>query len=223
MTVQGPLGSILLREGSTTGAVDKFQVTINGRGTHAASPQHGADPVVATTAIIQSLQSVVGRNLDPVLPRVLSVTHIDAGTTWNAIPQSAFFEGTVRTALADDRTLAKTVAERLIHDIAAAYGTTAEINWFFGSPAVINDEHWTQVAEKVVSNLGLKHIKPDPGIGGEDFSYYLQKAPGVFAHIGAGDAGAGHSPQFAPDPAGIHYGVAFLTSIALAALDELHD
>lgn len=89
-------------------AVDRFALTLTGRGAHGAQPHKGIDPVVVQAALVQSLQALVSRTLDPFTPAVLSVTHVEAGNTWNVIPQSAYLEGTVRTLSAQARRLLET-------------------------------------------------------------------------------------------------------------------
>lgn len=219
----GETGAIAIREGGISGAVDKFQATIHGTGSHAAEPDRGIDPIAALGAVLQGLQTVTARSLDPVDPRVLSVTHVEAGSTWNVIPQDAFLEGTVRTTEPKDRHLAKDKAVAIIERTAEAYGATADVNWFFGSPSVVNDGAWAAFGRRVARDEGLAVADDRPQLGGEDFSYYLQRKPGLFVHIGAGDAGAAHTPAFRPDPAGIWPGARFLAALAVRALDEWDD
>ncbi|MFD1318135.1 amidohydrolase [Loigolactobacillus zhaoyuanensis] len=95
---QHEVGTIGIKAGITSGAIDKFKVTLQGVGTHASAPQNGKDPIVALGAEITALQTIVSRNLDPFATGVLSITHVNAGNTWNVLPEQAFFEGTVRTA-----------------------------------------------------------------------------------------------------------------------------
>lgn len=219
----GEVGAIYIKEGGTSGAVDKFAVTIHGHGTHAAEPTKGDDVIVATAAIVQSLQTVVSRSIDPVHPAVLSITHLEAGNTWNVLPSEAFLEGTVRTTERADRQIAKDRAVRIIENTAAAYGVTASVQWFFGSPSVDNSAHWAAVGRRIAAEEGLETRPGWADLGGEDFSYYLDHAPGLFVRIGAGDTNAPHGPTFAPDPHGIIAGVRFLTAIAKRALAELAD
>lgn len=216
----GETGAIAIREGGLTGAVDKFQATIHGSGSHAAEPQHGVDPITVLGAVLQGLQAVTARNLDPVNPRVLSVTHVEAGSTWNVIPSTAFLEGTVRTTEPADREAAKSRAVAIIERTAEAYGATAEVSWFFGSPSVVNDPAWSRFGRRVAGDEGIAVTEDRPQLGGEDFSYYLQRIPGLFVHVGAGDAGAVHTPTFRPDPAGIWPGVRFLAALAAHATEE---
>ena len=219
----GEVGAIYIKEGGTSGAVDKFAITVTGHGTHAAEPTKGDDVIVAVAAIVQSLQTVVSRSIDPVHPAVLSVTHIEAGNTWNVLPSTAFLEGTVRTTERADRQIAKDRAVRIVENTAAAYGVSADVQWFFGSPSVDNDPHWAEVGRKIADENGLETRSGWADLGGEDFSYYLDRAPGLFVRIGAGDTNAPHGPTFAPDPHGIISGVRFLTAIAQRALAELNE
>lgn len=217
----GDVGVIAISEGGLSGAVDKFQVTVHGKGAHAASPTGGVDPIVAVTAIIQGLQTVVGRNVDPAHPRVLSVTHVEAGSAWNVIPESAFFEGTARTTEESDREIIKQASTRIAERTAEAYGATADVTWFFGSPSVTNDPEWARVARDVAADQGIAVTADRPQLDGEDFSYYQRRSPGLFVRVGAGDTGAAHGPTFAPDPDGIWAGVRFLAALAERALEEL--
>lgn len=97
-TPHQPIGHVGLRSGITTGAIDKFKVTLTGVGTHASAPQNVEDPIATLGYEITELQSLISRELDPFTASVLSITHLSAGNTWNVIPSNAFFEGTVRTA-----------------------------------------------------------------------------------------------------------------------------
>lgn len=217
----GEVGSIRIREGGVSGAVDKFQVTIHGKGSHAAEPNDGIDPINVLTNVMQGLQSIVGRNIDPAHPRVLSITHVEAGSSWNVIPQDAFFEGTVRTTEPEDRQIAKDRALAVIKNTAAAYGADADVDWFFGSPSVVNDAQWAEFGRRTAADAGLDVAVDSPQLSGEDFSYYLDKAPGLFAHIGAGDTGAAHSSVFRPDPTAIIAGARFLDALADGTLKKL--
>ena len=217
---QGLPGTIYLREGGISGAVDKFQVRIHGRGAHAAHPDAGIDAIPVLTAIVQGLQTIVGRNIDPLHPRVLSVTHLEAGHTWNVLAGEAFFEGTVRTTQPKDRDTIKQAAVRIIENTASAFGATAEVDWEFGSPSVVNNPTWTAVARTLGDEESLDIQDDEVRLGGEDFSYYLQRQPGLFVHVGAGDAGAIHSSRFTPDPAGILPGAHFLAALAIRALQR---
>lgn len=217
---EGRVGAIYIREGGISGAVDKFEVRIHGRGAHAAHPNQGVDVISVLTAMVQGLQTIVGRNVEPVHPRVLSVTHLEAGHTWNVMADEAFFEGTVRTTEPGDRDLIHDAALRIINNTAAAFGAKAEVDWEFGSPAVFNNPAWAQEARAVGANEGLD-VKDDAvKLGGEDFSYYLQRQQGLFVHVGAGNAGAIHGSRFSPDPAGIIPGSHFLAALAVQALHD---
>lgn len=217
----GEVGSIRVREGGISGAVDKFQVTIHGKGSHAAEPNDGIDPINVLTNVMQGLQSIVGRSIDPVHPRVLSITHVEAGNSWNVIPQDAFFEGTVRTTEPEDRKIAKDRAVSIVKNTVAAYGAEADVDWFFGSPSVVNDPQWAEFGRRVAADNGLNTAVDLPQLGGEDFSYYFDKAPGLFVHIGAGNTGALHSSVFRPDSSAIIAGARFLDALADGALKKL--
>ena len=225
-----PLGTVGVSAGAVSGAVDKFAVTITGQGTHAAHPDHGVNPITVLLSAVNALNTITGQSVDPTHPSVLTVTHIDAGETWNVVPQTAFFEGTVRTANVEDRERIHQTLVRAVTGAAQTYGASAEVGWFPSSNSVINDGHWADVARDVAGEVGLS-VAPSPAsLGGEDFSYFLSRpdgryVPGVFVHVGAASAQFPphviHAPQFAPDPRAIIGGARFLSRLAERALGEL--
>ena len=120
-----PVGTFGLSEGGMMASVDKFELTFTGVGTHAAQPDRGCDPVVMAAQFVTAAQTIVSRNVNPLRPAVLSVTHIEAGNTWNVLPECARMEGTIRLFDADDRALVKRRMEELAAGIAAGFGGRA--------------------------------------------------------------------------------------------------
>ena len=211
-------GTLGIKGGPVMAAVDRFEVVIRGRGCHAGQPAKGVDPIVVQAAIVQSLQTVVSRNMDPFTPRVISITHVEAGTTWNVIPETARLEGTVRTLDHEQRALAEERFRSLVAGIAAAYGAEADIRWSHGSGAVINDEKLCILAREAARETGLTAALQENTMGGEDFSCYLENRPGLFVRVGTGGGWPGHHPKFNVDPAALMPAARFFATLARKCL-----
>ena len=213
-------GTLGIKEGPVMAAVDRFEVIIRGVGCHAGQPSKGVDPIAVQAAIIQSLQTIVSRSMDPFSPRVISVTHVDAGTTWNVIPETARLEGTVRTLDAGQRALAEERFRSLVTGVAAAYGAEAEIRWQHGSGAVMNHEKLCILAREVAREQGLTAAVQEDTMGGEDFSCYLEGRPGLFVRVGTGGGYPGHHPKFAVDPEALEPAARFFATLARKCLTD---
>lgn len=185
-----PVGQIGIREKGIMAAVDQFFVTVKGVGSHAAYPHEGVDSIVATTAIISSLQQLVSRNIDPQHAVVVSVTHVAAGNTWNVLPDDAIFEGTIRTFDKADRVLAKKRFYDVIENVAKAYGVTAEIDWIVGPNVTYNDPELSAFLFEQTSDWHNDVVVPEASNAGEDFATYVEQIPGVFAFIGSNAPGS---------------------------------
>jgi amidohydrolase len=185
-----PVGTIALKEGAMMAGVDQFLVTLTGKGSHAAEPHLGIDVVTALTSVVNQLQTIVSRNTDPGETAVLSVTHIEAGDTWNVLPDEGFFEGTVRTFSEDTRRLVKKRFYEITEAAEKSFRVRAQIDFSRGPDVTWNDAKMTEEVKKALA--GKANIVPAiPSNGGEDFATYLKYVPGVFAFIGSnGDAGA---------------------------------
>lgn len=185
-----PVGQIGIREKGIMAAVDQFFVTVKGVGSHAAYPHEGADSIVATTAIISSLQQLVSRNIDPQHAVVVSVTHMVAGNTWNVLPDDAIFEGTIRTFDTADRALAKKRFYDVTENVAKAYGVTAEIDWIVGPNVTYNNPELSAFLFEKTSAWHDDVVIPEASNAGEDFATYVEQIPGVFAFIGSNAPGS---------------------------------
>jgi len=192
-------GIMGLKSGAVMAAVDHFMITVRGQGTHAAYPQKGIDPIVVSSAIIQTAQSIISRNLDPFSPGLLSFTHIEGGNTWNVIPDTVFMEGTIRSMSVSERQFIKKRFEEVIVETAKAYAAIAEVKWREGPPPVTNDKDLYELAVKRANTDGFEVKKAAPSLGGEDFSYYLENTPGLFVRVGTGGGYAIHDPRFIAD------------------------
>ncbi|WP_445238843.1 amidohydrolase [Lacticaseibacillus paracasei] len=215
-----PVGTFGVHAGISSGAIDKFKVTLTGLGTHASAPQNGIDPVAALGTEITSLQTIVSRNIAPVKAGVLSITHISAGSTWNVLPETAFFEGTVRTADKDVRALIKQRFFPLVEQTAAAQGVNADIDWYDGDPSVDNDPRLTAIVQDE-SGKFAESFTDELGLGSDDFACFQEHVPGVYARLGNGFNISAHNPRFRADDGVISVGARFFYQNAIRLLKEL--
>jgi metal-dependent amidase/aminoacylase/carboxypeptidase family protein len=152
--------------------------------------------VVAASALVMLSQSVVSRATNPLDAVVLGFSHIDAGRTWNIIPDTAFLEGTIR-ALAEEK--ARSAAEQLTdicRAIEVAYGVSVNLDWWMDAPPTNNDATLTEAVGNVARSRGMATTRYNPTMMGEDFGYYQQKIPGVFFNYGVGPSSGLHTPTF---------------------------
>lgn len=214
-----PAGTVGVKEGPVMAAVDRFRVLLRGKGCHAAHPHKGIDPVVAMAALVQSLQTIVSRRLDPFSTSLCSITHAEAGNTWNVIPETALVEGTIRTLDQGDRARAEAQFRQIVAGIAAAYGVSAEIDWRHGSPALCNDSRLCALARRVARERGLTVERQEDTLGGEDFSCYLENGvPGLFVRIGTGGDYPSHHPKFTVNPEALAPAADYFAALAQACL-----
>lgn len=132
----------------------------------------GLDPIVAAADFVGAVQTIVSRNSNPFAANLVSVTHIQAGNTWNVIPETAFVEGTARTMTKEDRQLVEARIRVLADHIAQAYGESASVEWIAGPPATLNEEEWTGFAASVAKESGINVVQAPWNLGGEDFAYF---------------------------------------------------
>lgn len=222
-----PFGLIGLVSGPAMAAPDTFQCSVIGKGGHAAVPQETVDPIAVGAQLVTALQHIASRVVDPLEPIVVSVTQFIAGSAFNVIPTSAYLAGTVRTFDAALRSRVPVIMERIIKGITDAHGASYSFSYERGYRPVVNDpaltERLVQVVTRTFGTDTLTDLRPT--MGGEDFSAYQQKAPGVFAFIGAGNVGAGiefphHHPRFQIDERALDLGLRYFTA---AILDLLAD
>lgn len=215
------VGTLGIRAGAVTASVDKFTVTFHGKGTHAAHPERGIDPIVMAASFVTAAQSIVSRNIDPAHPSLVSITHIESGNTWNVIPESAWLEGTVRCLTAEDRKLIKKRIYELAEGQAASFGGHAELTWYAGPPATDNTPNWTDFAIEVAKEAELDVVPAPVNLAGEDFAYYQEEIPGVFVLVGTGKSPANHNPKFHVDPAALGPAAKYMARLAVEAFARL--
>ena len=211
-----PVGHFAMRKGPTMAAADRFTITIQGKGGHAAYPHNCIDPIVTAAHVITALQSVASRSVDPLESVVVSVCTIRAGDTFNVIPQAATLLGTVRTLSPAIRDLAEGRIRSIVESTCAAFGATATIEYNRGYPVTVNDAEKTEfvasVAKAVAGESAVQTSFP-PEMGAEDFSYMLEKRPGAYIFLGNGDTAGVHHPAYDFNDAAAPYGVSLWAKI----------
>jgi amidohydrolase len=218
-----PVGAVAVSPGANTGAVGGFRAVFTGIGGHAGEPHKCVDPIIAAAQFITAAQTVVSRTNDPFDPAIVTIAKIEAGTTWNVIPETASLEGTIRTLGTE---LFAKLGDRLgeiANGVAIASGITVEYFWQMGAPATDNNVALTEFVAETARDLGLLVLPCEAGLGGEDFALYQQKIPGVFWYIGTGGDGykSAHHPGFRVDPAPLNTAAEMLTALAERALARL--
>src|SRR5271154_6989672 len=209
-----PAGEFSIRSGAIMASTDNLTVDIEGVGGHAARPHLAVDTILVGAQIVNQIQSIVSRNIDPLDAAVVSICTFQAGSADNIIPQTARLRGTVRSLRPEVRDLLGKRVPEVVEATARAYGATAKVNLRRGYPVLRNHQRETAFAASVASQIaGANHVDTDmaPLMGGEDFSYMLEARPGAFIFVGNGDtAGLHHqSYNFNDDiiPAGTSYWV----------------
>ncbi len=183
-------GTFHLRSGPLMAAYDTFQITVSGCGGHAARPHQCIDPVIVASQIVTALQSITSRNLDPLESAVISVTQIHGGNTNNVIPDSVWMEGTTRCFKPEIRDWLAPTMQRVIDGVAATYEATAKLEFERRYPVTINHPVETEIAATIAAEIAGENkvdTNTAPVMGGEDFSFMLEKVPGCYLFIGNGD------------------------------------
>ncbi|NET50796.1 MAG: amidohydrolase [Merismopedia sp. SIO2A8] len=210
-----PIGTVGVREGPLMAAVELFDCVIHGKGGHGAIPQQTVDPIVVGANIVSSLQTIVSRNLDPLVPGVVTVGKFQSGDANNVIPDSATFGGTVRyfdTALEG---FFQTRLEQHIAGICQSYGATYNLNYRPVYPPTVNHPDITALVRSVATTVvdTPQGVVPNcQTMGGEDMSFFLQEVPGCYFFLGAANATLGldyphHHPRFDFDETVLAMGV----------------
>lgn len=187
---------LALKPGAMMAGVEKFKVEVEGISSHAARPDLGVDTVLALTSMVQALQVLVARTVSPFEANVLSITHIEAGTTWNVLPQNGFFEGTIRSFSPSSQKKLKEDFIKIVENTAENFGARVSITWDQTPPVTYNDPDLTELLFEN-SKTFAEVVEARPSTAGEDFAFYQEKIPGVFAFIGSN--GAGDAPDLHHD------------------------
>ena len=193
-----PTGTFAIKPGAMMAAADQFDITVTGKGGHAAKPHECIDTTLTAAQIIVALQSVVARNIDPLKNAVISVCVVTTDSTaHNVIPQVVKLRGTARSLDPGVRDQLQEGIGRVAINVAAAMGATAEVDYQRGYPVTVNDDQAMTWAAKVARDIaGDVDMEMQPMMGGEDFSYMLLERPGAYIFVGNGDSAMVHHPAY---------------------------
>lgn len=216
-----PSGTFGLRAGATMAATDRIVITIIGKGGHASTPHLCVDPIVIAAEVILAIQTIVSRKVNPLSPCVVSLCQISGGTTFNVIPDRVRIIGTVRTLAKELRYRMPLLIEETIKGITSLNNALYQFEYLKGHPPLYNPRPQIDfVQNKIIELFGSKSVeKIDPKMGGEDFSYYLEKIKGAYFFLGSGNLEKGtnqplHSSHFLIDEEVLYMGPALFTYIA---------
>ena len=225
-----PNGMVGSRGGTLMASSDEFVIDIVGRGGHASQPHAALDPVPVAAELILAIQSMVTRRINAFDPAVVTVAHLTAGTTSNVIPERAQLHGTIRTVSAFTRQYVREQLTHLAENLATAHGASAEVKVRLGYPVTVNNDLVAQWASDVVNKSigeGIFVEMPSPVMGAEDFSYVLEKVPGVMVFLGLCpegvnffEAAPNHSNRMVINESGMATGIALYAAVALTKSQE---
>ncbi|QOS80122.1 amidohydrolase [Paenibacillus sp. JNUCC31] len=184
-----PVGVAASTPGPMMAAADDFYIEITGKGGHGGMPQSTVDSLVAGSALVMQLQTVVSRSVDPLRPAVLTIGTMQAGSAQNVIAELCKLTGTVRTFDEETRSIMKERVHTIVAQTGAIYGAETQLNYIMGYPPVVNDEQETaRFFREAVDVFGADSVQKSPMMmPAEDFAYYLQRIPGCFMFVGAGN------------------------------------
>ena len=182
-----PVGEIAVNNGPMMASFDTFEITLTGKGTHAAMPHLGADPIAAGAALITNIQSIVSRRISPLKSGVISVTQMNSGDTTNVIPDYAILKGTVRSFDMDVRQSMQDMLTEMVAVLPPLYGVTGEMDYHIRYPVTTNDSQaYLDIKEAATDALGADKVNTDvePSMASEDFSFMSQVVKGAYFWLG---------------------------------------
>jgi amidohydrolase len=207
-----PIGTFAIRPGPIMAAADRIAIELEGRGAHAAKPHEGIDTIVVGAQIVNQIQSIVARNVDPLGSAVVSITQFHAGSADNIIPQTAQMRGTARTLSPEIRDLVENRLKEIVEGTARLYGATAKCTYLRDYPVTVNHPRQTDFAAAVagdVAGAGRVDTKVAPVMGAEDFSFMLEARPGAYIFCGNGASANLHHPAYDFNDAAIPFGASY--------------
>jgi hippurate hydrolase len=197
-----PVGRFEMRPGPMMASFDIFEIELQGRGSHAALPHTGIDPILAGASLVQALQSIVSRNMSPVDAGVVSVTQFHGGDTWNVIPDGIVLRGTIRAFRPETQDLLERRLREISESVARTFGGSVKVRYERRYPPVVNSERETAFCAGVLRDMvGAQNVSAntEPVMGSEDFAFMLQVKPGCYVFIGNGPGDGGcllHNPHY---------------------------
>ena len=219
-----PVGEFALCPGPSHAAADTFEIQIEGNGSHAARPHHGTDPIAAANAIYSALQTIISRNTDPIRNGLISVTAIQSGEAFNVVPHTAMMRGTVRTLHADTQDIIEKRMGEICAGVDLSHGVKSTLDYQRKCPININHSgpsEYALSAARSVAGVAAVDDNCPPRLGGEDFSFMLEKIAGAVINIGNGDTPGLHNPKFDFADDAIPYGISFWTKLVETRLPIL--
>ncbi|WP_026879447.1 M20 family metallopeptidase [Ignatzschineria larvae DSM 13226] len=222
-----PAGRISCEAGPRMASADIVKIHFKGKGGHGSLPNQCVDAAMVASSFVMNVQAAVSRETHPLDAAVISIGKMEVGTRFNVIAENAYLEGTVRTFSLENRDRIRDAIHRFAEHTAAMYGATASIDYHYGTLPVINDEKSSALATEVVTKqFGFDTLITDrPTTGGEDFSFYTEKAPGCFVFLGtanpeADSEWAHHHGRFNVDESTLKQGAELYAQYALAYLSQ---
>ncbi len=218
------VGSVSTRTGPILAAAEEFGIVVTGRGSHAAYPHIGIDPIVVAAHIVTALQSIASRSVSPLDSIVVTVGQVIAGVAHNVIPDTAKIRGTMRTLRSETSALGRRRLQEISEGVASAFAATVKVSWTGGYPVTFNDpaatDHFRAVARATVGSEKLIE-EPEPSMGGEDFSFYGREIPACFYLLGLLPEGQDryanlHSPEFDFNDDALPIGIRMMCELALS-------
>ncbi len=216
-----PVGDFALRPGPLMAAADRLTIEIEGRGGHAARPHFAIDTVLVGAQIINQIQSIVARNVDPLQAAVISICLFQAGSTDNVIPQTALLRGTARSLTPAVQDLLEKRLHEVVEGTARMHGATAKLTYKRDYPVTRNHERQAAFAASVAAAVvGGGHVDANvaPVMGAEDFSFMLNARPGAFIFVGNGDSAGLHHPAYDFNDEVIPVGTSYWVKLVETAL-----
>lgn len=221
------IGKISVEEGPRMAATDIFKICVKGKGGHGSLPHQGVDAVVAAAAIVNNIQSIVSREMNPFESVVVSIGKFISGTRFNVISNEAILEGTTRYFNPEIKDQMPEAIKRIIENTAKSYRAKAELEYTFATPVTINDPESSMVAMKAIKRLyGKEKIASMEKVtGGEDFAMFLGKVPGAIAFVGVGNEAKDaiypqHHERFNMDEDALEIGTALYAQYAIEFLSK---
>ena len=219
-----PAGTFAINHGPMMAALDTFEITVQGHGTHAAMPERGVDPFTAVAQIALGLQTIPGRMLSAMESVVVSLTQIHGGDAWNVIPDHVVMRGTVRCFSPRVQDRVEAALHTMCRATAEAHGATATVAYRRGYPPTINTDRETDVAiaaAQAVAGAGRVQFDCQPSMASEDFAFMLQARPGAYIWLGADGTDASlplHNPRYDFNDDTLGLGAAYWVSLVESVL-----
>lgn len=219
-----PAGHVVINPGPMMASLDTFEITLTGRGCHAAMPDKGADPIVAAAELVLGLQTITSRRLSPLDSAVISVTQFNAGEAINVIPETAVLRGTVRCLQAPVRDKVQKLIEAFVEQLPTVFGVRGRLVYNVGYPVTENDVNAAATMRRAaVAAVGEANVQwgCNPSMASEDFAFMLKALPGAYVWLGVDGekpSAALHNPYYDFNDSVIESGVAVWTALVEQSL-----